>query len=67
MGFTKSELYPNLYFILVGSDPLILVLYMDDLFLIGAEELITGSKEDLAINFDMTNIELIHYLLGLYV
>jgi hypothetical protein len=40
MGFTKNEVDPNLYFILVGSDPLILVLYVDDLFLTGAEELI---------------------------
>jgi hypothetical protein len=40
MGFTKSEADPNLYFILIGEDPLILVLYVDDLFLTGAEELI---------------------------
>jgi hypothetical protein len=32
MGFTKSEADPNLYFILVGLDPLILVLYIDDFF-----------------------------------
>jgi hypothetical protein len=36
MGFTKSEGYPNLYFILVGEDLLILVFYVDDLFLTGA-------------------------------
>jgi hypothetical protein len=33
MVFTKSEEYPNLYFIIFGPDPLILVLYVDDLFL----------------------------------
>jgi hypothetical protein len=42
MGFTKSEVDPNLYFILVGENPLILVLYMDYLFLTSAEELIVG-------------------------
>ena len=42
MGLTKSEEDHNLYFILVGVDPLILVLYIDDLFLVGAEELIAG-------------------------
>jgi hypothetical protein len=47
MGFTKSEVDPNLYFILVGFDPLILVLQVDDLFLTGAEEIIVGCKEDL--------------------
>jgi hypothetical protein len=33
MGFTRSEADPNLYFILDGDDPLILVMYVDDLFL----------------------------------
>jgi hypothetical protein len=42
MGFTKSEVDPNLYFILVGEYPLILVLYVDDLFLTSVEEIITG-------------------------
>ena len=40
MGFTKSDVDSNVYFILVGEDPLILVLYIDDLFLRGAEDLI---------------------------
>jgi hypothetical protein len=44
MGFTKSEAYPNLHFILVGIDPFILVLYVDDLFLTGAEGLILYSR-----------------------
>lgn len=33
MGFQKSEADPNLYFIMVNDDPLILVLYVDDLFI----------------------------------
>ena len=32
MGFQKSEADPNLYFIMVGDDPLILLLYVDELF-----------------------------------
>jgi hypothetical protein len=67
MGFTKSEVDPNLYFILVEADPLILVLYVDDLFLIGAEELIAGCKADLASEFKMKDIGLMHYFLGLEV
>jgi hypothetical protein len=55
---------PNLYFILVGFDPLILGLYMDDLFLTSAEELIAGCKADLATKFEMKDIDLMHYLLG---
>jgi hypothetical protein len=33
LGFEKSEADPNLYFITVGEDPLILFLYVDDLFI----------------------------------
>jgi hypothetical protein len=67
MGFTKSEVVPNLYFILVGSDPLILVLYMDNFFLADAEEIIARCKADLATNFKMKDISLMHYFLGLKV
>jgi hypothetical protein len=42
MGFYKSEEDPKLYFILVREDPLILVLYLYDFFLIGSKELIAG-------------------------
>lgn len=37
IGFTKSEVDPNLYYIFVGTNLLILVLYVDDLFLKDAE------------------------------
>jgi hypothetical protein len=67
MCFTKSEEDPNLYFILVGVDPLILVFYVDDLFLIGVEERIARCKADLDSEFDMEHIVLIHYFLGLEV
>ena len=32
MGFVKSDANPNLYYLRVGNEPLILVLYVDDLF-----------------------------------
>ena len=65
MGLTKDEEDHNLYFILVGVDPLILVLYIDDLFLVGAEELIAGCKANLATKFEMKDIGLMDYFLGL--
>jgi hypothetical protein len=40
MGFEKSETDPNLYYIVCGEDTLILILYVDDLFITGGEELI---------------------------
>jgi hypothetical protein len=42
MGFTKSEVDPKLHFMLFGENRLILVMYVDDLFITGVEELIVG-------------------------
>jgi hypothetical protein len=67
LGFEKSEADPNLYFIVVGEDPLILLLYVDDLFITGAERLINSCKESLASEFEMIDIGLMHYFLGLEV
>jgi hypothetical protein len=41
MGFVKSEVDSNLYYIMIGGEPHILVLYVDDLFFIGPQRLIT--------------------------
>ena len=65
MGFTKNEEDANLYYIMVGGIPLILVLYVDDLILIGDESLIQDYMEDLAKEFEMKDMELLHYFLGL--
>ena len=67
LGFTKSDADPNLYFIVVGEEPLILVLYVDDLVITGAKRLIEGCKRDLASKFKMKDIGLMHYFLGLEV
>eukprot|EP00253_Pinus_taeda_P001835 PITA_01835 len=67
MGFTKSEADPNLYFIVIGEEPLILVLYVDDLVITGAERLIEHCKRDLATEFEMKDVGLMHYFLGLEV
>jgi hypothetical protein len=67
LGFEKSEADPNLYFIVVGEDPLILLLYVYDLFTTGAERLVTSYKESLASEFEMIDIGLMHYFLGLEV
>ena len=39
VGFQKSEADPNLYYIVVGGVPLILLLYVDDLFITRGENL----------------------------
>jgi hypothetical protein len=66
MGFQRSEADPNLYF-LAGEVPLILVLYVDDLFLTGDEQLIADYKANLAAKFEMKYLGLMHYFLGLEV
>jgi hypothetical protein len=47
--------------------PLILVLYVDDLFLTGDEQLIADCKANLAAEFEMKDLGLMHYFLGLEV
>jgi hypothetical protein len=66
-GFTKSHADPNIYYKVVDGDLLILVLYVDDLFLAGAERLIVECKRELTSEFEMKDIGLMHYFLGLEV
>jgi hypothetical protein len=44
LGFNKSVADPNLYYHIVGDECLILVLYVDDLFLTDSERLIVECK-----------------------
>eukprot|EP00253_Pinus_taeda_P027161 PITA_27161 len=67
LGFTRSEADPNLSFKVEDNNPLILVLYVDDLFLTGAEPLIHKCKRELASEFEMKDLGLMHYFLGLEV
>ena len=54
MGFKKSKEDPDLYFIMVGYDLLVLILYVDDLFITGRETPIAACKKDLAVEYEMT-------------
>ena len=51
LGFTKSDVDPNICYNIVEDEPLILVLYVDDLFLAGNENLIAWCKKNLASKF----------------
>ena len=66
-GFKKSEADLNLYYLVDGEDPIILVLYVDNLFIIGEERLIERCKLGLASEFEMKDISLMHYVLGMEV
>jgi hypothetical protein len=67
LGFSKSNADPNLYYKVVNNAPVILLLYVDDLFLTGEVSLIIQCKKELAFEFDMKDIGLMHYYLGLEV
>ena len=64
LGFSKSIVDSNLYIKVVKNQPLILVLYVDDLFLTGEEHLIAQCKRELAAKFEMKDPGLLHYFLG---
>ena len=52
---------------IMDDEPIILLLYVDDLFLAGNEKHITKNKKNLAEEFEMKYIGLMHYFLRLEV
>jgi hypothetical protein len=67
LGFSKSVDDPNLYYNIVGDECLILVLYVDDLFLTDSKILIVDCKHALASEFEMKEFGMMHYFLELEV
>jgi hypothetical protein len=67
LGFTKSKFDSNIYFKVMNDEHVILLLYVDDLFLIGEENFITDCKKKLVAEFEMKDLGLMHYFLGLEV
>jgi hypothetical protein len=67
LGFTKSKVDPNLYFKIENDGLVILLLYVDELFLTDEENLITNCKKKFVIEFEMKGLGPMHYFLGLEV
>ena len=67
LGFTKSKEYSNLYFKVKDRRPVILLLYVDDLFLMGEEKIIVDAKRNISIKFKMKYLGMMHYFLGMEV
>ena len=67
MGFTKSKANSNLYYKVEEGNPVILLLYVDDLFVTGEDGLITNTKRKLAALFEMKDLGMMHYFLGMEV
>eukprot|EP00253_Pinus_taeda_P033526 PITA_33526 len=67
-GFQRSPSDVNLYIKHTGGDLLFVVVYVDDLIITGSStHLINGIKRDLCNTFDMTDLGLLHYCLGVEV
>eukprot|EP00253_Pinus_taeda_P003234 PITA_03234 len=67
LSFIKSEVDAKLYNIVVKGKLLIIVLYVDDLIFTGDDQLIVSCKEDLAREFEMKDMGLMHYFLSMEV
>ena len=60
-----SRIY--LCFKVEGEIPVMLLLYVNDLFLIGKEELLKYARRRLAAKFEMKDLGMMHYFLGMEV
>ena len=67
LGFTKSKGDSNIYYKVEKGNPVILLLYVDDMFVIGMDGLIVDTKRKLAAEFEMKDLGMMHYLLGMKV
>jgi hypothetical protein len=66
LGFSKIHADPNLYKV-VNNAPMIPLLYVGDLFLTHEKYLVIQFKKELASEFDMKYLCLVHYYFGLEV
>jgi hypothetical protein len=67
LGFSKSIADPNLYIKIVQNHLIILVLYVDDFFRTGEENIISHTTRELSIEFEIKDLGLMHYFLVLEV
>ena len=67
LGFIESKVDPNLCFKVEGERPVMLLLCVDDVLLIGEEELIKDARRRLDTEFKMKYLGMMHYFLGMEV
>ena len=67
LGFTKSKADSNLYYKVEDGNPVMLLLYVNDLFVIGTYGLIADMKRKIATEFEMKDLGMMHYFLGMEV
>jgi hypothetical protein len=67
LGFTNSKEDSNLFFKIMNNETVILLLYVDDLFLTREKNLIIKCKKRLSSEFEMKYLGIMHYFLGIEV
>ena len=67
LGFTNSKADPNLYYKVEDGNPVMLLLYVDYLFVTGMDGLIADTKRKLVAEFEMKDLGMLHYFLGMEV
>ena len=67
LDFTKSKVDSNLYYKVENGNLVILLLYVDDLFVRGMYGLIGDTKRKLAPEFKKKDFGMMHYFLGMEV
>ena len=67
LGFTKSKPYSNLSYKVEEGNLVILLLYVDDLFVTSMDGLIDGTKRKLAAEFEIKDLGMMHYFVGMEV
>ena len=66
LGFTTSKTDHCVYFKLIGDRVICLVLYVDDMLLVGNDkEIIQDLKTQLSSKFDMKDLGATNYILGM--
>ena len=60
LGFIESKADSNLYFKVEGGRPVMLLLYVGDLFMIEKVELIKVTRRRLVSKFDMKGLGMVH-------
>ena len=67
LGFTKSKEDSNHYYKVDDGNLVMLLLYEDDLFVTGMDGLIVDMKRKLDAEFEMKDLGMMHYFLGMEV
>ena len=65
LGFTESKADSNLCFKVEGGRPMILLLNVQDLFLTRKEELIRYARMIFDVDFEIKDLGMMHYFLGM--